>query len=84
MEQSPVISQRVGRTLLEFMQEAKGRPYHAPTVQVRGLKRGAYTDYEPANPLAEKFSRLIGRQTLSEGHLVLIEEMGMVVERRFL
>jgi hypothetical protein len=57
-------------------------PYHAPTVQVRALRRGAYTDYEPVNPLAKLFSRLIGRRLFSEGQLVLMEEMGMVVERR--
>lgn len=55
---------------------------HAPTVQVKARRRGDYVDYEPANPLAHQFARLVKRLTLTEEHLAIITEMGMVVERR--
>jgi hypothetical protein len=74
----PPITRKAGHTLLEFMQEAKGMPHHAPTVQVRTVRGGLY---QPVNPLAALFGRLIGRQVLTEAQLQVIEEMGMAVER---
>src|SRR4051812_21496598 len=78
------MTSKAGYTLLEFMQETRNRPHYAPTVMVSVVKRGTCTDYVPVNPLAKSFAKLLGRSVFNEGHLVLIEEeMGMVVERRF-
>lgn len=76
----PEITPKAGHTLLECMQEARGLPYYAPTVQFRAIHPRSDL-YLPINPLADLFAKLIGRQVLTESQLVVIKSMGMAVER---
>jgi hypothetical protein len=74
----PPITRKAGHTLLEFMQQTRGLPYYTPTVQFR--QRGSL--FEPVNPLAKSFGKLVGRTHLTDAQLRVIEEMGMALEVR--
>lgn len=73
---APVLTKRVGDTLLERMQQVRGMPYYAPTVQLR--QQDVY--FFPVNPLAKCFCQLTGYGWLTGRQLATIRTMGMNVE----
>lgn len=50
------------------------------TLQFRERAYGMYKDYEPHNPKAKQMLRLMRKRNAQYGDLVLMEEIGFVVE----